>query len=214
MSGKPGVPPVVVKIGGSLFGSPDLVRCIDAIEASGHAVAIVAGGGPFADAVRVAQRDASISDGDAHCMALLAMAQFAHVVAAAGRRLDIAHSVEMARDVLARGRVPVWAPLDLAVNRGQVEESWDMTSDSLAVWFANQLRARRLVLVKSAPHDSSPACAGDRAASGLTDAHFPAQLAALHVRAYWIGDRDARRLAAFLSGDEAAATTIAAQEGG
>lgn len=200
----------VVKLGGSLAGGAALSRCLDVLAASKTPLAIVPGGGPFADAVRDAQRRFAIPDAEAHCMALYAMAQFGHLIAAQDQRFEILHSPKAARDSAAGGRIPVWAPVDLAVKRDLVPENWDMTSDSLAAWFSAQIGARRLVLVKSAPHDPALRPAEVCVASGLVDALFPGHIAAGKFDTFWIGDGDAARLASFLDGAVSSAVPIAA----
>jgi 5-(aminomethyl)-3-furanmethanol phosphate kinase len=200
----------VVKIGGSLFGAADLSNCLDVLAASRTPVAVVPGGGPFAETVRLAQREFAFPDAEAHCMAILAMAQFGHLIAAQHERFCLVHSPSAARNAVADDAIPVWAPVDLAVKRDLVPESWDMTSDSLAAWFATMIGAQRLVLVKSAPHDPSLRPAETCVSSGLVDALFPRQIASARFEAFWIGDGDAVRLAAFLNGAVASAVAIAA----
>jgi dihydroneopterin aldolase len=207
---EPSTRPTVVKIGGSLLGTPLLENCLAAVASAPAPVAVVPGGGIFANNVREAQRMHPIADPEAHCMALLAMAQFAHVVAACEPRMSVAISVEAAQTIMAVDRIPVWAPLDLVQVRDRVPENWNMTSDSLAAWFAGRVGAKRLVLVKSAPHDPSLAPASRCVSAGLVDPLFPGQLAEAGIDAFWIGDGDATRLAAFLAGEPARAVAIAA----
>ena len=74
-------PRLVVKLGGSLAQHESLrhwLRALAAIESV--ACVIVPGGGPFADAVRAAQRRWVLSEGLAHSMALTAMEQFGHML--------------------------------------------------------------------------------------------------------------------------------------
>ena len=79
---------IVVKIGGGLLAHPaHLDAALTAIGAAGRdrRLLIVPGGGPFAEAVREIDRRLGLSDDAAHWMAVLAMDQYAHLVAA---RLD------------------------------------------------------------------------------------------------------------------------------
>ncbi|HSG93628.1 MAG TPA: uridylate kinase, partial [Methylotenera sp.] len=67
----------VVKLGGSLLGSPELTSWLETlVKISDGKVLIVPGGGMFADAVRQAQEASLINDAVAHHLALLAMDQF------------------------------------------------------------------------------------------------------------------------------------------
>jgi dihydroneopterin aldolase len=81
-------------------------------------------------------------------MAILAMDQYAHAIAAraAGSALVVCPSeIVAARDA---GRVPVLAPSAWLRAADPLPHSWDVTSDSIAAWIAGRLGARRLVLVK------------------------------------------------------------------
>ena len=66
----------IVKLGGSHANGRHLKDWLAAIAAEAGAIAIVPGGGPFADAVRTAQASMGYDDRAAHAMALKAMAQF------------------------------------------------------------------------------------------------------------------------------------------
>jgi 5-(aminomethyl)-3-furanmethanol phosphate kinase len=55
--------------------------------------------------------------------------------------------------VAREGSTPVWLPLDLLREGPDELTTWDVTSDSLALWLANRLNAERLVVVKSCAID-------------------------------------------------------------
>ena len=144
--------PVVIKIGGGLLGVPGALEAVCAeVGAMGRreSIVVVPGGGPFADAVR--QLDGTgLSADAAHWMAILAMDQFAHMLA---ERIDGAVLVEESGAIagaLAAGRVVVLAPSRWLRAADPLPHSWDATSDSAAAFVAGALDARRLVLVKPA----------------------------------------------------------------
>ena len=112
------------------------------------ALVLVPGGGPFADAVRAAQQAIGFDDPTAHRMALLAMNQFAAALASLASRLVPAYDFLSIRTALTADRVPVWCPWPMLCGTPDIPESWDVTSDSLALWLAARLDAARLVLVK------------------------------------------------------------------
>jgi len=187
---------VVVKLGGSLATAGTLRPWLDAIHETGAGrCVVVPGGGVFADAVRSAQRALVFSDAAAHAMALLAMEQYAHVVAdlqPSWRLCAWAGDIEAA---LAEGRVAVWLPRAMIAADADVAASWDVTSDSLAAWLALRLRASHLVLVKSAPMPPPPLSASRLAELGLVDAAFPAYLLKAGCSLDYCGPGDERRLA-------------------
>jgi aspartokinase-like uncharacterized kinase len=166
--------PTVIKLGGSLHDAPALRAWLRRLAAAdGPPRVIVPGGGPFADRVRATQVALHLDDPAAHRMALLAMAQFGVLCAGLVPGLVTVPSVAAVRNALALGQVPIWLPLDLLAGHPEIEESWRVTSDSLALWLAHGLEASRLILVKSAPVPAGPADARRLEASGLIDRAFP-----------------------------------------
>jgi aspartokinase-like uncharacterized kinase len=162
----------VVKVGGSLVADRDRLRRVLSSLADGEdgPVAIVPGGGALADAVRTTQTALGFSDPLAHRLALDAMAGMARIFAAIEPRLVVTQDPGAG---LAAGIVPVWDPSPLAAGHPEIPESWDVTSDSLALWLAARLGAARCLLVKSA--DPAPGAAlADLARIGLVDAAVPA----------------------------------------
>jgi aspartokinase-like uncharacterized kinase len=140
----------VVKLGGSLSRDPLLTRWLRMLaEIGGARIAVVPGGGPFADAVRAAQERWSFDDVAAHNMAVLAMAQTAQMLLALEPRLVPAIDEGGIRRTLHAGRPALWLPLTLLRDSPDPITSWDVTSDSLALWLARRLNAERLVIVKS-----------------------------------------------------------------
>ena len=165
-------PPTVVKLGGSLAAAAQLPRLLDEL-ARLPGLVIAPGGGPFADAVRRAQKERGFDDAAAHDMALLAMAQFGRMLAAqAGFRT--ARGAGRIAAALARdpSHPPlVWLP-DPAVDAPGVERSWRITGDSLALWLAHRIGACRLVLLKSCPIPTADLSA--LATAKIVDEIFPA----------------------------------------
>jgi aspartokinase-like uncharacterized kinase len=144
---------IVVKVGGGVLADLDafdgvLAALGDPIRS--RRLLIVPGGGPFADAVREVDRRLGLPDDAAHWMAVLAMDQYAHLIAArlSGAAL-VAERNEIAAAIEA-GRTPVLAPSRWLRAEDPLPHSWDVTSDSIAAWIAGRVGARRLVLVKPA----------------------------------------------------------------
>ncbi|MGY2047373.1 amino acid kinase family protein [Methylobacterium sp. JK268] len=155
----------VVKLGGSLVADGERLRAILrglADGAEGPCV-IVPGGGGLAEAVREAQAALGFDDALAHRLALDAMSGMARILRSLEPRLVV--SREPAAEI-ARGQVPVWDPAALKDGHPDIPESWDVTSDSLALWLAAELGAARCVLVKSAE-------AEDPVAAEIVDRAFP-----------------------------------------
>jgi aspartokinase-like uncharacterized kinase len=173
ISGADGVAPVadiVIKVGGAMLRDPGAFAC--AILALGELradarVVLVPGGGPFADAVRHADRRLGLGADPAHWMAVMAMDQFAHLLGARIRRGIVIRNPGRIPAAHAARRVPVLAPYRWLRRADPVAHSWDVTSDSIAAWVAITLGAAHLVLLK-------PAAGAPR---DVTDAQFDSVLA-------------------------------------
>ena len=164
--GASGLVQTVVKIGGGLLAHEG---CLDAVlnAIAGmerqETVLIVPGGGPFADAVRDQDARALLSDDAAHWMAVLAMDQYAHLIASRLRAARLVSDAEGMSAAHRAGEIPVLAPYAWLRRADPLPHSWDVTSDSIAAWVATAVQAGRLLLVK-------PPGSGDR--SDLVDGYF------------------------------------------
>ena len=140
----------IVKIGGSLLGSPELPRWLEVLVkfSKGHVI-IVPGGGLFADAVREGQKLTNASDAVAHQLALLAMDQFALLLAGMNDGLVTASSELEIAECGWQHRAMVWLPSQMILADQSIPQNWQVTSDSLSAWLANKLGAEQLILVKS-----------------------------------------------------------------
>ena len=167
--------PMVVKLGGSLAGDGGRLRAWLAHVAAGVAgpCILVPGGGALADAVRTTQGALGFSDALAHRLALDAMGRMAEVFHALEPRLVVAPDEAALATTLAAGRIPVWNPVALKAGHPDIRETWDVTSDSLALWLATAVEAPLCRLVKSADAPAGADWAG-LARIGLVDAAFPA----------------------------------------
>ncbi|WP_036294233.1 aspartate kinase [Methylosinus sp. PW1] len=148
--------PLVVKLGGSLAASPALRRWLAALRRYPGPLSIVPGGGPFADAVRSAQEALRFSDAAAHDMAIMAMEQYGRALCDLEPGLRPAATLREATAAHAQGAIAVWSPVAMTRANPQIPASWDMTSDSLAAWYAHEAGARALLLVKSVDWRASP----------------------------------------------------------
>jgi aspartokinase-like uncharacterized kinase len=169
----------VVKLGGGLLAYAEhFDAVVSAIGAAARErrLLVVPGGGPFADAVREVDLRLRLSDDAAHWMAVLAMDQYAHLVAA---RLPGGVLVAEPREIAAAlsadldGQVPVLTPYRWLRETDPLPHAWTVTSDSVAAWVAGEVGARRVILIK-------PPRAADSGGNGLVDAYFARALPA-HV---------------------------------
>jgi len=207
----------VVKVGGGLGDSalPGLCTALGELGER-HPLIVVPGGARFADAVRDADRRFRLRAATSHRMAILGMEQFgwllSDLIPGAVRCSDLAH--------VRPGRTTVLLPAALPLDR--LPASWEVTSDSIAAWVADQLGAGRLVLVKGVdglfadwPPRGEPLArltVAELAAlpAGGVDEHLPAVLRDAPFETWVIGGRDPARMVELLDRGSTAGTRIAA----
>jgi 5-(aminomethyl)-3-furanmethanol phosphate kinase len=192
-------PPVVVKLGGSVVRSPELPAWLDVIAASPRAIIVVPGGGALADEVRACQSHLGFGDASAHRMALLAMDQLAWAVAGLRQGLEVGATEADLYAALDRGSVAVWAPYALIAERTDIEDSWRLTSDSLALWLASRVGASRCYLIKSILRQQKHLGAEQLARDGIVDEAFPSMLKDVRVPSFLLGRGDQAGFAAALA---------------
>lgn len=205
----------VVKVGGGLareLGDGALRRLCGELAklATDRALLVVPGGGQFADAVRDCDRRFGLSPAGAHHMALLAMDQFGTLLTELipGAQVCADPAEAVARS--SRGRAVVLRGVAAALDGRGLPASWEVTSDSIALWAASAVGGRCAVLVKAVdglyrewPARGQPpallradelerlqrqgGCAG-------VDRYLPAALRATGAGAWFIGGAQPQRL--------------------
>ena len=140
----------VIKVGGSLAEDPEKLRalCQKLGElAKKYAFIVVPGGGGFADVVRVFDDRFALSRTVSHRMAILAMDQFGLLLSSITPHSNVFHSLESAKELSEAGAMPIFLPSRLLFEDDPLENSWDVTSDSIAAYVASRVHAEKLVLV-------------------------------------------------------------------
>lgn len=127
----------VVKVGGSLLGYADAVLHV----LRRYPRLIVPGGGVFADAVRAVDRQCGLSDRAAHYMAILAMEQYAWLLADRS-------GLRVTRTMYETDLPAIFLPFDCLCQDESLAASWDVTSDTIACHVARLRGADRVLLLK------------------------------------------------------------------
>ncbi|MEZ0317815.1 MAG: uridylate kinase [Methylophilaceae bacterium] len=181
----------VVKLGGSLLGTPELKQWLEVFTRHGDGkVVIVPGGGIFADAVRESQKLTDISDLVAHKMAVMAMDQFGVMMTGLNPGLVTAAS-EL--EIAERGwqhRAIVWLPSNMVCADDAIPASWQVTSDSLAAWLAAKLNAEHLILVKQKRPSVAQISVDRLIKDGMLDEHFGDFIAGQTFKTWVLGKAD------------------------
>lgn len=139
----------IVKFGGSLYYQPALLSAwlqkLSA-DARDELLVLVPGGGPFADLIRNAQRDFALSDVQAHELAIDAMCQFGRLLLT---MRDEAQQFDPATpSSSSNAGLRIWLPDIDQLNQTSLAQDWTVTSDSIALWLAQQYQ-QPLTLLKS-----------------------------------------------------------------
>ncbi len=96
-----------------------------------------------------------------------------------------------------RDQIPVWLPSAMVIDNPDLPASWDVTSDSLALWLAQQLQAEGLILVKSVVVEEMQPL-DELAAAGVIDAFFPDLFQRQPVNLAWFAAGDYEMLPGLL----------------
>jgi aspartokinase-like uncharacterized kinase len=140
----------IVKVGGSLALYPEKLRalCAKLSEISKkHRLIVVPGGGEFADVVRDLDKRFNLSCETSHRMAILGMDQYGFLLSELIHNSSIVNQLENLQKVLDSPKLPVFLPSNLLLSEDPLENSWDVTSDSIAVYIAGRLQVRKVLLV-------------------------------------------------------------------
>ncbi len=140
----------VVKIGGSLALYPEKLKILCSklsAKSKKHNIIVVPGGGEFADVVRVLDKRFSLSDSVSHQMAILGMDQYGFLLSDLITGSQVINQLEHIQKIFDLHKLPIFLPSNFMLKNDPLENSWDVTSDSIAVYIANQLHIKKVILV-------------------------------------------------------------------
>ena len=140
----------VIKVGGSLAEEPELLRALCSklsVLARNYPLVVVPGGGRFADVVRDSDNRFNLSDGISHRMAILGIDQFGLLLTQIIPNSCATYLLDDALQLSETGVVPVFLPSRMFFREDPLKNSWDVTSDSIAVLIASRLQAAKVLLV-------------------------------------------------------------------
>lgn len=191
----------IVKLGGSLATAAVLPAWLQLLADAARApIAVVPGGGPFADQVRRLQRYWRFGDPLAHGLAVEAMRLYGHFLCGLNPGLVPVTDLAGARAAQEHARVAVWCPAQAPGVADGLSCDWQVSADSLAAWLAGTWGARGLILVKAVRLRAAELSATELAARGIVDAAFPAVFARAQVPGVVLGRADLSQAASLLTG--------------
>ena len=139
----------VLKIGGSLAEDPTSLKrlCQElSVLAEAYRILIVPGGGEFADTVRKIDKVYGLSNAAAHKMAILAMDQYGLFLSDISPNLIVCYALDEVGNY-AKEKMPIFLPSQHMFREDPLDHSWDVTSDTIAAYTADQLDTKKLILV-------------------------------------------------------------------
>lgn len=207
----------VIKVGGSLAEDPQKLKALCQMLhnlAKTHAILVVPGGGKLADVVRILDKKLKLSSKVSHRMAILAMDQFGLLLSHFIRDSCIFYRLANAKKLVEDRITPIFLPSKLMFKEDPLENSWDVTSDSIAAYVAGRVQAEKLVLVTDVDgiftndpkKDPRTALIEKLSAKQLltlnettsVDRYLPKLLLTVHVDCYIVNGRFPERLEAVL----------------
>jgi aspartokinase-like uncharacterized kinase len=220
----------VIKIGGSLAENPERLRalCTKLSEfAKKYAIIVVPGGGRFADVVRDFDQHFTLSSGISHRMAILGMDQFGLLLSQIIPNSCATYLLSDAKQLSEIKVVPIFLPSRLMFQEDPLENSWNVTSDSIAAYVASRLHVAKVLLVTDVdgiftedPRKHADATLIERLSAEellklnkrtSVDSFLPKLLLDVQVDCYVVNGKHPERIEAILAGQQATCTLIAAR---
>lgn len=131
-------------------------------------------------------------------MAISAMAQYGQMLLGLCNQLTSARRIDELTNRVVFGKTVVWLP-DFDDMPGDAPgASWDVTSDSLALWLAGQIGAQRLLLIKSVTMTASLRSVRNLVEAGTVDRALPDLLEATSIEVWICGSNQSGSLEAGL----------------
>jgi aspartokinase-like uncharacterized kinase len=140
----------VIKVGGSIAEHPEKLKalCVKLNEVSKrHRLIVLPGGGEFADVVRTLDKRFSLSCAVSHRMAILGMDQYGLLLSDLMTDSVTVSKLEEIEYFLNSGRIPIFLPSNLMLREDPLENSWKVTSDSIALYIAWKIQSKKVLLV-------------------------------------------------------------------
>ena len=143
---------IIVKIGGKILENKENFEstiaqfkhiCENDIV---QKIIIIPGGGTYANFVRKIDEKISIGDELSHWMAIFAMN--CNGIELSQKYNDIKYFDNLGELKKSNGRIVIFLPYDFINQRDELLHSWDVTSDSIALYIAHHLGLKECFLIK------------------------------------------------------------------
>jgi aspartokinase-like uncharacterized kinase len=141
---------VFVKVGGSILDNAThtttLAESLAALP-SGQRIVILTGGGRVAKRIKANQRERACGFDPCWKATTLALDVNAGLLASHSARFCVTSCIEQIVSVHAAGAIPIFAPAGALFNSLWFTPNWIVTTDTMGLYFAHSMGARRYVIV-------------------------------------------------------------------
>lgn len=141
---------VFIKVGGSILdqevATAALVSSVTALSGD-FRVVILTGGGQAVKRIKANQRTFGTPFYACWRAGVLCLDVTAHLLASYATRFTVASSLTDISACLGAGNIAVFAPAGTILNSLELTPDWEVTTDSMGLYFASLLGARRYVVV-------------------------------------------------------------------
>ncbi len=219
----------MLKIGGSLALFPQKLRelCQILSEVSVNSSLIVLpGGGEFADTVRALDARFNLSKEVSHRMSILGQDQYGLLLKDLIPNAVVVNTFEEAQRVLDHKKLTIFLPSKLFFSEDPLENSWDVTSDSIAAYLAGRMNIHKVLFVTDVDgiYNKNPKNQADarlleevtiqelmaRKERTSVDTFLPTLLIKLPLESFVVNGLFPERIVALLEGKETVCTKIRA----
>jgi aspartokinase-like uncharacterized kinase len=135
----------VVKIGGSLFPEYTTKLCEKLYE-SKEQIVLINGGGQLANDIREFNKIEQYSNDINHWSAIKCMDIIGQLIADKNKNISPVIRIKDIPNIFKKNKIPLLLSYELLKSQDPLKHTWDITSDSIACWLANQLNAKLLIL--------------------------------------------------------------------
>lgn len=140
----------LIKIGGSLAKNPKKLKrlCIKiGVIGKDHELLVFPGGSKFADAVRDFDNKYNLNKETAHKMAILGMDQYGLLLHDLIPNSQLFDRTKTYKKIFKKKKIPVFLPAQYMFKHNPLESSWNITSDSIAIYLSIHLKIENAIIL-------------------------------------------------------------------
>jgi len=144
---------IVLKLSGHLIKHVDVIKQTLSELKSLPRIAefvLVPGGSVFADFIKELQAKLHFNDNTAHWLAIKAMEMYGTYIASLDESNTLVETYDLSevQRALNECKIPIIMPYRILQEHDELPHSWNVTSDSIAIYIASLLNANLVVLAK------------------------------------------------------------------